>query len=523
MTTRSKRSAVSHELLATPVKMAKLNNVTAAAENKAKQQKAAPAEAQQAASVRSLLASPPAYGPAPESAAAANAWLDDHGRSLGHFINGGWVRPEGRKTYETVNPATGEKLASTVQGVQEDADLAVSAARKAYESWSKLPGHVRARHLYSIARHVQKHARLISVVESMDNGKPIRESRDLDIPLVARHLYHHAGWAQLMDEEMKGWAPIGVVCAIVPWNFPLMLLAWKVCPALAMGNTVVLKPATYTRLSALLFAEICTEAGLPPGVFNVVTGPGSFGQMIATHPDVDKVGFTGSTEVGQKLRAAIAGSGKKISLELGGKSPFVVFDSADLDSSVEGVVDAIFFNQGQVCSAGSRLLVQESVAGRVVAKIKERMAHLRLGDSLDKGVDMGAIVDPSQRRSIEGYVEAARREGAEVFQACSGLPSLGCYYPPTLITGVQPVSTCVQEEIFGPVLTVMTFRTPKEAIALANNTRYGLGSSVWTESLSLALETAISLKTGACWVNCHNLFDAASGFGGYRESGFGRD
>lgn len=377
--------------------------------------------------------------------------------------------------------------------------------------------------MYSIGRHVQKHARLISVIESMDNGKPIRESRDLDIPLVARHFYHHAGWAQLMEEEMKGWGPIGVVCAIVPWNFPLMLLTWKVCPALAMGNTVVLKPATYTRLSALLFAEICAEAGLPPGVFNVVTGPGSFGQMVATHPGVDKVGFTGSTEVGQKLRRAIAGSGKKISLELGGKSPFIVYDSADLDSSVEGVVDAIFFNQGQVCSAGSRLLVQESVADRVVGKIKERMTHLRLGDSLDKGIDMGAIVDPTQRKSIDEYVHQARQEGAEVYQACAVMPSHGCYYPPTLITKVQPVSICVQEEIFGPVLTVLTFRTPKEAIALANNTRYGLGSSVWTENMNLALETAISLKSGACWVNCHNLFDAAAGFGGYRESGFGRD
>jgi aldehyde dehydrogenase (NAD+) len=532
MSTRSKRSAaaagaVNHVDVATPVKMAKLtasSSIDAAEGKDGKQTKTAAATGDsQSPTVRSLVSSTPVYGPAPESPAVAKAWLEDHGNSLGHFINGTWVKPEGRKTYDTVNPATGEKLASTIQGVQEDADLAVAAAKKAFESWSRLPGHVRARHLYSIARHVQKHARLISVVESMDNGKPIRESRDLDIPLVARHFYHHAGWAQLMDEEMKGWAPIGVVCAIVPWNFPLMLFTWKVCPALAMGNTVVLKPATYTRLSALLFAEICAEAGLPPGVLNVVTGPGSFGQMIATHPDVDKVGFTGSTEVGQKLRRAIAGSGKKISLELGGKSPFVVFDSADLDSTVEGVVDAIFFNQGQVCSAGSRLLVQENVAQRVVKKIKNRMTHLRLGDSLDKGIDMGAIVDPSQRKSIDDYVQEARRDGAEVYQACAAIPSNGCFYPPTLITGVQPVSRCVQEEIFGPVLTVLTFRTPKEAIALANNTRYGLGSSVWTENLTLGLEVALSLKSGTCWVNSHNLFDAAAGFGGYRESGFGRD
>ena len=530
MSTRSKRSAAAtsstQEAVGTPIKVAKLSSTTAtaaistAAEAKGKQKAAITTEP--GPTVRSLLPTLP-YGPAPESPAVAKAWIQDHGSSFGHFINGSWVKPEGRQTYDTFNPSTGEKLASTIQGVKEDVDVAVAATKTAFESWSKLPPHVRARHLYSVARHIQKHARLISVVESLDNGKPIRESRDVDIPLVARHLYHHAGWAQLMDEEMKNWAPIGVVCAIVPWNFPLMLLSWKVCPALAMGNTVVLKPASYTRLSALLFAEICAEAGLPPGVFNVVTGPGSFGQMLATHPDVDKVGFTGSTEVGQKLRAATAGTGKKISLELGGKSPFVVFDSADMDTTVEGVVDAIFFNQGQVCSAGSRLIVQENIADRMVAKIKERMTHLRLGDSLDKGIDMGAIVDPTQRKSIDEYVQQARREGAEVYQACACMPSHGCFYPPTLISQVQPVSLCVQEEIFGPVLTVLTFRTPKEAIALANNTRYGLGASVWTENMNLALETAISLKAGACWVNCHNLFDAAAGFGGYRESGFGRD
>lgn len=463
------------------------------------------------------------YGPAPESPAVAQAWLEDHERNFGHFINNQWVRPEGRKTYSSYNPATGELLANTVQGTEEDVELAVKCARKAFESWSTLPGHVRARHIYSIARHVQKHMRLISVLESLDNGKPIRESRDCDVPLVARHLYHHSGWAQLMDDEMKDWAPVGVIGAIVPWNFPLMLLSWKVCPALAMGNTVVLKPASYTRLSALLFAEICAEAGLPPGVFNVVTGNGAFGSKLATHEDVDKIGFTGSTEVGQILRKAVAGTGKKISLELGGKSPFVVYDSADIDSAVEGVVNAIWFNQGQVCSAGSRLIVQETVSEKMVTKIKERMSHLRLGDSLDKSIDMGAIVDPSQRKSVDEFVQKAKQEGAHVFQSCACMPSKGCFYPPTLVTNVQPVSTVVQEEVFGPVLTVLTFRTPKEAIALANNTRYGLGSSVWTENINLGLETAISLKAGACWVNCHNMFDAAAGFGGYRESGFGRD
>ncbi|KAM7445822.1 hypothetical protein ABFA07_005798 [Porites harrisoni] len=463
------------------------------------------------------------YGPAPEAASSVNAWLDEHGRDFGHFVNGKWVKPKGRKVYETRNPATGEKLASTMQGEKEDIDNAVAAAREAFKSWSKLPGHVRARHLYSIARHVQKHARLIAVVESMDNGKPIRETRDADVQIVARHLYHHAGWAQLMDTEMKDWKPVGVVGAIVPWNFPLMLLCWKVCPALAMGNTVVLKPATYTRLSALLFAEICAEAGLPPGVFNVVTGNGAFGSALAAHPDVDKVAFTGSTEVGKVLRRLTAGSGKKISLELGGKSPVVVFDSADLDSTVEGIVDAIWFNQGQVCSAGSRLIVQETCAKRLIEKLKERMTHLRLGHCLDKGIDMGAIVDPSQKKSIAAFVEEAKKQGAEVYQACASMPSEGSYYPPTLITNVQPVSKIVMEEVFGPVLTVLTFRTAKEGIALANNTNYGLAGSVWTENLSLALEVALSIKAGSLWVNGHNMFDAAAGFGGYRESGFGRD
>ncbi|EDO38308.1 predicted protein [Nematostella vectensis] len=462
------------------------------------------------------------YGPAPEASNAVNAWLTSHGRTFGHFINGKWVKPEGRKVYESKNPATGEVLASTTQGETQDIEDAVKAARTAFQSWSKLPGHARARHLYSIARHVQKHARLIAVLESMDNGKSVRETRDCDIPNVARHLYHHAGWAQLMDTEMQGWKPVGVVGGIVPWNFPLMLLCWKVCPALAMGNTVVLKPATYTRLSALLFAEICAEAGLPPGVFNVVTGNGAFGSQLAGHPDVDKVAFTGSTEVGKLLRQLTAGSGKKLSLELGGKSPFVVFDSADLDSAVEGVVDAIWFNQGQVCSAGSRLLVQETCAQRMIKKIKERMTHLRLGDPLDKSIDMGAIVDPSQQKSVAKMVEEARAEGAEVYQKCASLPS-GCYYPPTLITNVQPVSKIVMEEVFGPVLVVLTFRTAKEAVAIANNTNFGLGASVWTENLSLAMEVGLSMKAGAVWINGHNLFDAAAGFGGYRESGYGRD
>ncbi|XP_037070445.1 aldehyde dehydrogenase family 16 member A1-like [Pollicipes pollicipes] len=460
------------------------------------------------------------YGPAPESDKTAKLWLDEHKGDLGHFINNEWVRPAERKTYETRNPCTGEVLASTVQGTQEDVNLAVGAARKAFLPWSQLSGHARARHLYSVARHLQKHARLMAVLASMDNGKTIRETRDCDVPIVIRHLYHHAGWAQLADTEMAHWKPLGVVGAIVPWNFPLMLLAWKVCPALAMGNTVVLKPATYTRLSALLFAEICAEAGLPPGVFNVVTGPGSMGEKLATHPDVDKVGFTGSTEIGQRLRRATAGMGKKLSLELGGKSPVVVYDSADLDSAVEGVVDAIWFNQGQVCSAGSKLLVQETVYDKMLSKVKARMQKLRLGDSLDKALDMGAIVDEGQRRSVAAYVDGAKEEGAEVFQVEA---PAGCYYPPTLISGVQTTSRVVVDEIFGPVLVALPFRTAKEALALANNTIYGLGGSVWSEQLPLALETAKHINAGSVWINCHNLFDAATGFGGYRQSGYGRD
>ncbi|KAL5009729.1 hypothetical protein ScPMuIL_012034 [Solemya velum] len=463
------------------------------------------------------------YGPAPEADNVVKAWLDSHDRNFGHFIDGKWVKPEGRKTYQSKSPATGQVLATTTQGNDEDVDLAVKAARKAFESWSKTPPHVRARHLYSIARHLQKHQRLISVLEAMDNGKAIRETRDADIPIVIRHFYHHAGWAQLMDTEMRGWKPVGVIGAIVPWNFPLMLLTWKICPALAMGNTVVLKPATFTRMSALLLAEICAEAGLPPGVFNIVTGGGQMGSVLAAHPDVDKVGFTGSTEIGQLLRRLIAGSGKKLSLELGGKSPVVVYDSADLDSVVEGLVDAIWFNQGQVCSAGSKLLVQETVHDKLVAKLKERLTHFRLGDSLDKCIDMGAIVDESQRKTVEEFVEHAKSEGANVYQAFSCIPSKGCYYPPTIITNVQTVSRVVTEEIFGPVLVVLPFRTAKESISLANNTIYGLGSSVWTENVSLALEAAISIKAGSVWVNSHNLFDAASGFGGYRQSGYGRD
>ncbi len=463
------------------------------------------------------------YGPAPESPAAVNAWLDDHGRKFGLFINNEWVTPKGAKYYPSYNPATGELLAETVQAGKKEVDDAVAAARAAFESWSQTPGVVRARYLYAIARNIQKHHRLLAVLESMDNGKPIRESRDIDVPLLARHFYYYAGWAQLMETELRDYQPLGVVGQIIPWNFPLLMLAWKIAPAIAMGNTVVLKPASYTRLSALLFAEIVAEAGLPPGVINIITGGSDAGTMIVTHPNVDKIAFTGSTEVGRILRRQTAGSGKKLSLELGGKSPFVVFEDADLDGAVEGVVDAIWFNQGQVCCAGSRLIVQENVAERFLQKLKRRMQHLRVGDPLDKAIDMGAIVDKTQWETIDRWVKTGIAEGGECYQPDIPLPPKGLFYKPTLLTGLDPAAATVQEEIFGPVLVSLTFRTPAEAIELANNTRYGLAASVWSDNINLALDVASKIKAGSVWINSTNLFDAASGFGGYRESGFGRE
>ena len=463
------------------------------------------------------------YGPAPESSAAANAWLEDHQRKFGLFINNTWKYPGDADYLASYNPATGEKLADTVQAGQKEVDEAVAAAREAFQSWSITPGPVRARYLYAVARNLQKHSRLLAVLESMDNGKPIRESRDIDVPLLARHFYYHAGWAQLMETELRDYQPVGVVGQIIPWNFPLLMLGWKIAPAIAMGNTVVLKPASYTRLTALLFAEIIAEAGLPPGVVNVVTGSSKAGTMIVTHPDIDKIAFTGSTDVGRILRRQTAGSGKKLSLELGGKSPFVVFEDADLDGAIEGIVDAIWFNQGQVCCAGSRLLVQENVAERFIDKLKVRMGHLRVGDPLDKSIDIGAIVDQTQWDTIDKWVQTGVREGGRLFQPKIEMPAKGCFYPPTLITGLDPAAETVQEEIFGPILVSLTFRTPAEAIELANNTRYGLAASVWSENINLSLDVASKIKAGSVWVNSTNLFDAASGFGGYRESGFGRE
>jgi aldehyde dehydrogenase (NAD+) len=463
------------------------------------------------------------YGPAPESDAAVNTWLEEHGRKFGLFINNQWVQPENAKLYPSLSPANGELLAETTQAGQEEVDLAVTAARSAFDSWSKMSGVKRARYLYAIARNIQKHQRLLAVLESVDNGKPIRESRDIDVPLLARHFYYYAGWSQLMDRELSDYQPVGVIGQIIPWNFPLLMLAWKIAPALAMGNTVVLKPASYTRLSALLFAEIVAETGLPPGVINIITGSSKAGSMIVTHPDVDKIAFTGSTEVGRILRHQTAGSGKKLSLELGGKSPFVVFEDADLDSAVEGVVDAIWFNQGQVCCAGSRLLVQENVAENFIEKLKTRMNKIRVGDPLDKCIDMGAIVDQSQWDTIDSWVKTGVDEGGDLFQPDIQVPDKGLFYKPSLITGLDPAASTVQEEIFGPVLVSLTFRNPAEAIALANNTRYGLAASVWSENINLALDAASKIKAGSIWINCTNLFDGASGFGGYRESGFGRE
>ena len=462
------------------------------------------------------------YGTAPEADAEARAWLKTHAKGFGHFIDGRFVASSAKKNFETREPATGRPLALIAQGTKADIAAAVKAARAAQAKWAKLGGKARARHLYALARMVQRHARLFAVLESLDNGKPIRETRDIDIPLVARHFYHHAGWAQVMDREFPDHEALGVAGQIIPWNFPLLMLAWKVAPALAFGNTVVLKPAEYTPLTALLFAELAHQAGLPKGVLNIVTGDGETGAALVDAP-VDKIAFTGSTEVGRILRARTAGTGKALTLELGGKSPFIVFDDADLDGAVEGVIDAIYFNQGQVCCAGSRLLVQEGIAARFIDKLKTRMSHLRVGDPLDKSVDMGAIIDPTQRTRIDALVKKGVKEGATLFQPDCALPKGGCFYPPTLLTNVFPASSVANEEIFGPVLVTMTFRTPDEAVALANNTRYGLAASVWSETLALALDIAPQLKCGVVWVNATNLFDASVGFGGYRESGFGRE
>jgi aldehyde dehydrogenase (NAD+) len=463
------------------------------------------------------------YGPAPEDPKDALLWLDRHQRRFGHFIDGEWRQPVEGAFFNTTNPATGEKIADVAQGSAADIDAAVQAARSALPQWQALAPHTRARHLYALARAIQRHSRRLAVLETIDNGKPIRESRDLDIPLVVRHFYHHAGWAQLLDTEFPNYSACGVVGQIIPWNFPLLMLAWKIAPAIATGNTVVLKPAEFTPLTALAFAEICHEIGLPNGVVNIVTGDGSTGEALVKHPGVDKIAFTGSTEVGRAIRSATAQSHKRLSLELGGKSPFVVFEDSDLDSAVEGLVDGIWLNQGQVCCAGSRLLMQESIAEALLEKIRSRMSTLRVGSPLDKAIDIGAIVAPVQLERIRRLVDQGVAEGATCWQPQIEMPTRGLYFPPTLLSNVHPTSAVAQQEIFGPVLAAMTFRTPAEAVELANNTVYGLAASVWSESINVSLEVAAQIKAGVVWVNCTNMFDAACGFGGYRESGYGRE
>ncbi len=463
------------------------------------------------------------YGTAPENSTVAHQWLKGLNQKFNHYINGQWEAPISNTYFNSQNPVNLEVLAQVADGTKEDVDNAVKAASIAQKSWANLDGHARAKYLYAIARQLQKHSRLFSVLETLDNGKPIRESRDIDIPLVARHFYHHAGWAQIMNKELPNSEALGVVGQIIPWNFPLLMLAWKVAPALAMGNTVILKPAEFTSATAVLFAQICDEVGLPKGVFNLILGDGKAGQAIVEHKDIAKIAFTGSTNVGRIIRKTTAGTGKKISLELGGKSAFIVFEDADLDSVVEGVVDAIWFNQGQVCCAGSRLLVQESINDKFITKLKNRMNKLIVGDSMDKSIDMGAVVDQRQLDVIKRMVQLGVDEGATLHQSSCSIPDDGCFYPPTLLTDVEPASSVAQQEIFGPVLVAMTFRTPAEAVQIANNSRYGLAASIWSENINLALDVAPKVKAGVIWINCTNMFDASVGFGGYRESGFGRE
>lgn len=459
------------------------------------------------------------YGTAPESQTTAQDWLQQS--PFGHFINNQWLK--GSNHFNSVNPASGETLAQISQADKAMINKAVKAAEQAAPKWQALSGHDRAKYLYALARLIQKNSRILSVLETLDNGKPIRESRDIDIPLAARHFYHHAGWAQLLDSELPDHQALGVVGQVIPWNFPFLMLAWKIAPAIATGNTVVLKPAEQTSLTALYFAELCQQANLPEGVVNIVTGDGRVGEAIVNHKDIQKIAFTGSTAVGRKILQATAGSGKKLSLELGGKSAFIVCEDADLDAAVEGVVDAIWFNQGEVCCAGSRLLIQESVAERFEQKLQERMAKLRIGDPLDKSTDVGAIINKAQHQKITEMVKTGVKQGARILQAPGELPKQGYYYPPTLLADVAPGDLVVQEEIFGPVLVGMTFRTPAEAVALANNSRYGLAATIWSENINLALHLAPQMQAGVVWINCANQFDAAAGFGGVKESGFGRE
>jgi len=463
------------------------------------------------------------YAPAPESRVEAEKWLSARRLDRALFIGGKWRAAKAGKTFDVREPATGKLLARVSEADTDDIEAAIAAARRALPGWQASGGYARARLLYAIGRAMQRRARLFAVLESIDNGKPIRESRDIDVPLAIRHFIHHAGWAQRLDAEFPGYAAAGVAGQIIPWNFPLLMLAWKIAPALAAGCTVVLKPAEFTPLTAILFAEICESVGLPKGVVNIVHGGPIAGEAIVSHPGIDKIAFTGSSEVGKIIRRATAGTGKKLSLELGGKSAFMVFEDADLDSAVEGLVDGIWFNQGQVCCAGSRLLVQEGVAEKFHARVKARMRNLRLGDPLDKNTDIGPLVDATQLERVSRMVAEGVRQGASCWQPRDDLPASGWYFQPTLALDVAPANILAQEEVFGPVLASMTFRDTDEAVELANNTRYGLAASVWSENVNLALDVAPRLKAGVVWINGTNMFDAACGFGGFRESGFGRE
>ncbi|GII53438.1 aldehyde dehydrogenase [Planotetraspora thailandica] len=460
------------------------------------------------------------YAPAPESRD-----IVDIRPSYGLFINGEWVDPLGEGRDKTVNPASEEVLAEVAVAGEADVDRAVQAARKAFAVWSAMPGSERAKYIFRIARIIQERARELAVLESLDNGKPIRESRDVDLPLVAAHFFYYAGWADKLSYAGFGPSPqpLGVAGQVIPWNFPLLMLAWKIAPALACGNTVVLKPAETTPLTALAFAEICRQADLPPGVVNIVTGAGETGAALVAHPDVDKVAFTGSTEVGRLIARSVAGSRKKLTLELGGKAANIVFEDAALDQAVEGIVNGIFFNQGHVCCAGSRLLVQESVAEELLDALKRRLSTLRLGDPLDKNTDIGAINSAAQLAKIRELSEAGEAEGAERWSPACPIPDKGFWFPPTIFTGVAQSHRIAREEIFGPVLSVLTFRTPAEAVEKANNTPYGLSAGVWTEKGSLMLWMASRLRAGVVWSNTFNKFDPTSPFGGYKESGYGRE
>lgn len=460
------------------------------------------------------------YAPAPESRAVV-----DIAPSYGLFLDGEFVPASDGKVFKTVSPSTEEVLSEVAQASAEDIDRAVKAARKAFEKWSALPGAERAKYLFRIARIIQERSRELAVLESLDNGKPIRESRDADLPLVAAHFFYYAGWADKLDHAGYGAnpRPLGVAGQVIPWNFPLLMLAWKIAPALATGNTVVLKPAETTPLSALFFADICRQAGLPKGVVNILTGDGSTGASLVGHPGIDKVAFTGSTEVGKAIARTVAGTDKKVTLELGGKAANIVFDDAPLDQAVEGIVNGIFFNQGHVCCAGSRLLVQESVADELLDALKRRMRTLRVGDPLDKNTDIGAINSAEQLARITALADAGEAEGAERWSPSCELPASGYWFAPTLFTGVTQAHRIAREEIFGPVLSVLTFRTPAEAVEKANNTPYGLSAGIWTEKGSRMLWMANQLRAGIVWSNTFNKFDPASPFGGYKESGYGRE